>query len=524
MPNAAADLFLERITNATKALDREEVERTTEELIRHLRARQEPFPTKTAEKILGALRTKRHFDLMEQLSEELIERGAASLRVRRQGLQALIDQGRLTSARDAAEDLVEAAAADASESAEARGLRGRVLKQIYVNAGDRPDRGAKKALAQAIDSYYEVYRENPDEHYWHGINVVACLARAERDGVSVFLSLDWRATAREILDRIAAAQAAGSGDTWRYATALEACVALDDFEQALAWEERYLPSKGADAFELASTHRQMVEVWQLDRDPGGRGAAVLKPLVGAWGSAEGRELDIVPGELSPPVDLQSRWGDYSARSASFYDKLMRRMESVARVEDSAGRAKATAFVVRGEDLAEKYRGRKLILTNVHVVDEVHPKAIRPGNARLRFTRLLPDDDERFRVKKVWGCADLDVCLLEAQIPDKIRWIQPAPRSDLEGPDGGPMHPLPPLPVIGHPKGADELKISLRDSYLTEIDRPFVYYRSPTESGSSGSPVLTEELYVVAVHRGAVDERKANQGALLDEVRGRLANS
>jgi hypothetical protein len=48
-------------------------------------------------------------------------------------------------------------------------------------------------------------------------------------------------------------------------------------DEVLLWLERYLSNEGLTAFELASTRRQLVEVWQLDAGVG-IGKEVL-PLV-----------------------------------------------------------------------------------------------------------------------------------------------------------------------------------------------------------------------------------------------------
>lgn len=47
---------------------------------------------------------------------------------------------------------------------------------------------------------------------------------------------------------------------WDHGTAMEACIALGDGDGALARLDAYL-AEGADAFELASTLRQLTEVW-----------------------------------------------------------------------------------------------------------------------------------------------------------------------------------------------------------------------------------------------------------------------
>jgi V8-like Glu-specific endopeptidase len=66
-------------------------------------------------------------------------------------------------------------------------------------------------------------------------------------------------------------------------------------------------------------------------------------------------------------------------------------------------------------------------------------------------------------------------------------------------------------VIGHPRGLNQPQFSLQDNLLLDYDRTYVHYRSPTEPGSSGSPVFDNKWALIALHHaGAVDTPKLNQ--------------
>jgi V8-like Glu-specific endopeptidase len=66
-------------------------------------------------------------------------------------------------------------------------------------------------------------------------------------------------------------------------------------------------------------------------------------------------------------------------------------------------------------------------------------------------------------------------------------------------------------VIGHPKGRD-LELSLQDNYLLGFDDMLVHYRTPTEKGSSGSPVFEpEDWRVIALHHKGNEEMKRLDG-------------
>ena len=68
-------------------------------------------------------------------------------------------------------------------------------------------------------------------------------------------------------------------------------------------------------------------------------------------------------------------------------------------------------------------------------------------------------------------------------------------------------------VIGHPKGSG-LQISLHDSVLLDIDdeERRVHYRTPTEPGSSGSPVFNSEWQVIAVHHSGSSQTPRLHGS------------
>jgi V8-like Glu-specific endopeptidase len=71
-------------------------------------------------------------------------------------------------------------------------------------------------------------------------------------------------------------------------------------------------------------------------------------------------------------------------------------------------------------------------------------------------------------------------------------------------------------VVGHPKG-QELAVSLYDNSLAEYSQQYVRYRSPTEEGNSGSPVLDRQLSCIAIHHRALKEKQLNEGIALEAI-------
>jgi V8-like Glu-specific endopeptidase len=83
-------------------------------------------------------------------------------------------------------------------------------------------------------------------------------------------------------------------------------------------------------------------------------------------------------------------------------------------------------------------------------------------------------------------------------------------------------------VVGHPSG-DALQLSLHDSELLDVcdhDR-LLHYRTPTEPGSSGSPVFNSNWEVVALHHAGSSamprlrgkgQYEANEGISIRSIR------
>jgi Trypsin-like peptidase domain len=425
----------------------------------------------------------------------------------------MIDQGCLLEAIDDLNDLRSEYGSDTHEGREARGLLGRVHKQAYANCGTRP---RSSRLREAVIAYWEVYRDPTliESSWWHGINVVACLARAERDGLplaEVFdETIDWRDEARKILATVSSYDRQQLEYTWATGTAMEACIALED----------------NDVFELGSTERQLREIWQLDeRDaPGAEALRVIQGRLGTMGGT----LQFSPssGPLDQHKDLtyQAQLGDEAARAVNWLDKICRRSRSVALITKDTDEAfSGTGFFVRATDLGLPDAGSPVLVTNHHVVNTTGDNgAIRSDRARIRLTRLEHAPDYRI-TEVIREFPDLDTTILAVERSDDAAglWLPVGRRGDLRLSRRG---TLPRLYVIGHPHGG-ALQITLHDNRLIELPGSdhYVRYRCPTEQGSSGSPVLSGELEVVAIHHATREHMVANQGVLFDSVRARIRN-
>ncbi len=76
------------------------------------------------------------------------------------------------------------------------------------------------------------------------------------------------------------------------------------------------------------------------------------------------------------------------------------------------------------------------------------------------------------------------------------------------------------------------QFSLQDNVLLDYDQRVLHYRSPTERGSSGSPVFDNDWRLIGLHHvggvsmpllnNAGGTYAANEGITFEAIRGRLA--
>ena len=67
--------------------------------------------------------------------------------------------------------------------------------------------------------------------------------------------------------------------------------------------------------------------------------------------------------------------------------------------------------------------------------------------------------------------------------------------------------------IGYPSG----DLSAQSGQIKEIDKFELYYDIPTEVGSSGSPIILFNSFVIGIHKLANDEKRLNKGTFIYEL-------
>jgi hypothetical protein len=497
---------IDGLLKAAREYDRPGTERTAEALIEEARRAGQPLDRRPLRDALTQLRDNRWFDLLRDTTERIMEAGDKRPFVRRLYAQALIDTRAIDAAIPFLEQLVRDCRADAGEYDDARGLLGRAWKQAYVNGDYRNAEEARKLLRTSAEWYWIPYRDavNKNDTLYHGINTVAVLARAERDGVSLGDGFpDWRALARELTAAVTDLEDRQKAMDWDLATAAEACVALakDDpaqWRNALSWLKSYVYREGS-AFAIMGTLRQLREVWGLSRTTEGGAPLVLLLEAEMLAKKGGQSLDAsgardVIRTLDREADmLQAVLGTERYHSLESLRMAMIRSCAVGKISKPfAVRGTGSGFLVRAGDIDENLDGQ-LFITNHHVVPAIVPLS----KAVVTFEALDSGATKHAVKEQVWtsATADLDVTVL--RLKDQVEGVEPFPLCDCV-PDLD-AEEKPRVYIIGHPLGGT-LSFSISDNLLIDYVDPKVHYRTPTEEGSSGSPVFDESWSLLAVHR------------------------
>src|SRR4029434_8915893 len=150
-------------------------------------------------RLIFYLRRSRRYSLMTQIAEALLQSGLRTQQIRRQYAQALIDHGILAAGEMMLHSIIQEPQGIKAEELEARGLTGRIYKQLYVDNNDPKSVRNRAYLERALNEYLFVYRLDPQQNLWHGINVIALVARARRDTLPLTGLPDSVAIAQDIL-------------------------------------------------------------------------------------------------------------------------------------------------------------------------------------------------------------------------------------------------------------------------------------------------------------------------------------
>ena len=522
----------QRIQQAARQFDWQQLAEVVEEYVGHLRSTPEIEDSQQIRAILSLLRECRRYEELLRVADAALGHGLTDATIKRQLAQALVDRDRPAAALLIFRSLIDDPGLTPMERIEAWGGVGRCHKQLYVQGGSPIRRETN--LKRAVDAYQQAFV--PDNRLiWHGINIVALLRRAGRDGI-VVADMDDPADqaaqlASGILEHISDMP---EPDAWEKATASEAHLALGDHARSTEWAAQFTEDPGADSFKLASYLRQLLDVWQLRTDLA-PGDSLLPILRSALLGRQGGAVVVVPtdvratrvGDALAP-GLERVLGSSRFQSLGWYRTGLERCRAVAQIENQTEDGIGTGFLVDGRRLHADLPAT-VLMTNGHVI----PEAVAPGDAIVAFRGLDEDHTrQRFRVVRTWWYQQserpgIGTVLLE--LDDYPRNVSPAPLANrLPVLDGiGTQRAY----LIGHPNQLGNPQFSLQDNVILAYDETYVHYRAPSDRGSSGSPVFDSSWSLIALHHaGGFDTPRlhnkggtyaANEGISLSAIVGRL---
>ena len=460
--------------------------------------------------VLKCLRKWRRFGDLRRMANAFLEDGCAEPRIFHFLAQAMIEAGESMPAVRLLEAALETPDLSRANWGEFKGALGRAWKDRAVRCRGLRDNLARDAIRESVRHYRDAWLCDKRAFTYQGVNFVAMASWDKGFSLSGALRDEAHEAAAEIV-AIISAKPAEQRDGWACATVGEALLGLDDAEGALDWYHRYVKEVD-DPFDLASTARQLQQLWDAGRSE--TGIRLLAPLLGKLGISEGGAFSISPEALEslagiPQARHEAILGDIGAKTYQWIQDGLNAARSVAMIRRN-GKAHGTGFVVRGSDLSPGFGDELLVVTNAHVVgDPPENGAAHPQQTSVTFE--LGEGEARGRrhlVREVvWQSPSSahDVAVLRV---DPVLGPEIQPLSFAEHLPGEPRAPV---NIIGHP-GGREISFSLQDNRLIDYERSVyddplsiapcrIHYHSPTESGSSGSPVFDENWLVIAVHHG-----------------------
>jgi MinD-like ATPase involved in chromosome partitioning or flagellar assembly len=486
------------LRQALETFDWSRAEEICDDIKNKIRRDSTAIDEKFGERVLYLLRRYRQYAAISKLADAMLQSGIRSLQIRRQYAQSMIDQGLLTSAEGILQSIIKDSEQNRTEELQARGLIGRIYKQLYVTTADLSSTTNPANLERSVDAYVSVYRLNPKENLWHGINAVALVARAQRDGIALDTTIDATIVAKEILSVIQTREelSAEPLNAWEEAIRMEAYLAVGQIDDAIMAAMRY-SEMALDSFEVVSELRQFEQVWQLN-DTKRPGDLLLPTLRIAYLRRVGVKRRLSPHKVREEIQsLTSRMSELEAivghdkmHTYSWYKKGLETCDSIARIEPrSRRRVQGTGWLVNAADFFPNKDG-VLLLTNSHILGPAPtPFSASPFECQVNFpvtNEILELEDEI-----VWSSpyTDLDATFLKLKGEPKAPPLR-LYESKLE------MSPRTPrLFMIAYEEGR-EPEISFQDCHLISFNDRLIHYRTPTYPGTSGGPVFDSNNWEV----------------------------
>lgn len=475
---------------------------------------------RNAVKMLNALG---HFEHTRILGKAWLECRPFDATVAKYYAQALIDLFELDTAEailNGALNKVEANPTDAQaqgEIPEYYGLLGRVEKQRYVRTGD------KQRLVAATNRYLSLFESKRQSAgwFWSAINAISLAAREQREGVTAHGRTTPVPSPSEVYKHMRKLYQKMPDNPWIPATASEAALALDKCEDAELWLYRFLHHDQVQPFNIQSYDRQLREIWQGDPTRTGDNCADRLARITARHILRTQSQFSISHAAIPALKHALERGTLGGMEKNFLGEstfslanvrdMLTACSSIACVTNRTDARLGTGFLVDGASLGLSVGGA-VFITNAHVLSATVPKAILPKDALVTFEveselagmpifysvdRVLFES----RPGDLGASSDetLDVTIVtlksETAAAPQFATLKTASALPL-------IQDKSKAYVVGHPLGSG-LQISLNDSKLLDIDdaERLVHYHTPTDPGSSGSPVFNTDWEVIGLHHG-----------------------
>jgi V8-like Glu-specific endopeptidase/tetratricopeptide (TPR) repeat protein len=512
--------LVDRLKTAADIDDEDILAGACDDLVGQLKREPDTITAKLAHKSLDALRGSRRFEHMGKLAEAFIADGCEDAQVQRQYAQALVENGQTLPAIRMLEGVIADKNTPKAEWADAKGVLGRAWKERALATRGKRDEVAAQALRQAYDSYMDAYKDDPKALY-QGINAVA-LAAWDR---GLVLKPKERRAALQSADAIfnhIRKIPKSRRKTWDLAIAGEALIALGREDEAVGWFRDY--AHRAEAFSLGGTVRQLTELWKLDETEAGQN--LLAPMRAHLLEKPGGQFALSKDDVHQMAAIgeesyEKVLGDIGPRTYAWMQKGFRIAESVALIRQN-GRGMGTGFLVRGGDLNPALGDELFVLTNAHVVsDPPIGNAAHLSDVSISFEVAAFEAGSEYEVTEVvWQSHpnDHDASLLRlgTDVRGKmkpLKFSSNLPKLNKDNPQR--------VYIIGHP-GGGEISFSFQDNKLLDYenadtgqnDDPTprrIHYHTPTEPGSSGSPVFNGNWSTIALHHAGSKEMNRLNG-------------
>lgn len=488
---------------------------------------------------MDVLRRHRQFEHVHEIGMAWHDTRGCDPVIQRLLAQAMVELGALERADELLDEAERAAAALAinveykAQESDFYALRGRIRKQRFVLNSDL------NALVESIECYQKQWRIAPS--FFLGGNVLALRTRLH-DHVAQPVQ-DLIDLALEVLNQATSTVRNNPADPWALAAASEASLALHRFQPEREWCEwaelwlyRFLFHPKCGPFEMESYFRQLREIWNAspleESTCAGRLARIFERHVLHTQRRWSVDVQHLRRLQQNPEELEKNFSGEKAFTVSDIRKMFDLVPNIGCVTSKEGVRLGTGFLIKGSVFAEE---GLLFVTNAHVISDTVPRAIPYADARVTFEVEADNGASPCFVQEILFSSEPGQLGNVTDAPGKLDVTICRLSRTPNGAQGLPMAATIPWPsprtkafVVGHPR-AGELQFSLQDSILLDVcaEERLMHYRTPTDPGSSGSPVFNKSWEVIAVHHAGSQtcprlqkpgSYEANEGITLHSIR------